>query len=302
MPTNSPNRKKILVAIPTCNRHQQLFKVLQDLKNQSIQPDLVVIVDSSDDFREISDQHSDFNVAHIQSKIKSAAEQRNMALDYFKSLKIESGILYFLDDDISIDKDYIANILQRFNANLDAVGISGITNQEPLRSFERNIFSDLLGATGNPGCITRAGINIPIRKSITMGSNSQWLIGCSAWRLESIGIVRFENDFQGNSIFEDVIFSFRMSKKGKLLVFDEIRIEHFLSEIQRASNEKNFSDWIMNRRRILRYDNEKQFSRKKMLLHDLVLLTVHFLKFLKGDRTSWSKCMGITMGLWQIKS
>jgi GT2 family glycosyltransferase len=294
------SQAQIFVAIPTCNRETQLRLILQDLNQQSVRPNRIAIVDSSDKSEIMCDNTFDLVIKHFHVNIKSAAQQRNIALDYLQGESATNSIVFFLDDDVRIEGTYIEEILKVFDSDKDVVGISGITIQDPIRTVKRNSFTDWIGATGEPGKITRAGINIAVRNSSHCGLVSEWLIGCSAWRLNSIGNLRFESDFQGNSIYEDVIFSYRMKEKGKLLVLPTILIHHNLSQINRASVEKTMSDWVLNRRRLLSYDIEKKLSKWRMLLHDLVLIVFLFFKSLEGNRDAWSRFKGIAKGLLKL--
>jgi len=291
---------QIFVAIPTCNRETQLRLILQDLDQQSIRPNHIVIVDSSDTYASIRNNTSDLIVEHFHVNIKSAAQQRNIAIDYFQAESTSNSIVFFLDDDVRIESTYIEEILKVFDLDKEVVGISGITIEEPIRTFKRSPFTDWIGATGEPGKITRAGINIAVRNSSQLGFVSEWLIGCSAWRLNSIGNFRFESDFKGNSIYEDVIFSYRMKQKGKLLVLPNILLHHNLSQINRASIERTTSDWVLHRRRLLNYDIEKRLSKWRMLLHDCVLLVFLLFKSSRGSSVSWSKFKGVAKGIWNL--
>jgi GT2 family glycosyltransferase len=292
-----PSTPDVYVAIPTCNRAQLLKEVLNDLMDQEVKPKLVVVVDSSDQFILLNQNLFPFQVMHLKSDKKSAAFQRNISIDIIQTKFHENAILIFLDDDVKIQGNYIKEVLKCFQDYPDVVGVSGITEEEPNRSMKRSFLTDWIGASGTPGKITRSAINIPVRGEGSVVSFPQWLIGCSSWRIDSMRDIRFEADFMGNSIFEDVIFSFRMSKLGRLMVLTSLKFNHHLSEINRKSEAEQFKNWVINRRRILKYDQDNKFNRTRMLVHDCMMLLYYLSKAIRGHSIFFPRALGILRGL-----
>jgi hypothetical protein len=105
------------------------------------------------------------------------------------------------------------------------------------------------------GILLKSGINIPIRDRESGISRVDWLIGCSAWRFNAIGQTRFESDFLGQSLAEDVIFSVRMKKKGKLVTNSKILLAHDESDIERPNRKDFWEMWVKNRYRLVSISN-----------------------------------------------
>ena len=101
------------------------------------------------------------------------------------------------------------------------------------------------------GKLLKSGVNIPIRKFKDGVYESDWLIGCSLWNYEKVKGIRFEQDFYGSSLGEDVIFSVKAKRDGKLLVDSNVILEHLESEIQRPDKTEFWKMWVTNRFRLI---------------------------------------------------
>jgi hypothetical protein len=101
------------------------------------------------------------------------------------------------------------------------------------------------------GALLKSGVNIPIRTYEGDIQEVEWLIGCSVWKFNKISDLRFEPDFVGQSLGEDVIFSFRASLRGKLFVDPRVHLSHTESAIGRPIGLEFWSMWVVNRKRIV---------------------------------------------------
>lgn len=265
-----------------------------------VKPKLTIVVDSSDLNMIAEFESGATNIHRILTAQKSAAIQRNIGLDFLLSSSGQNEIRYvsFLDDDTLIPSDYFQSILDCFDHYKDCVGISGIakTSGEVEENLQRSRLTDWIGITGNPGELTSSAVNIsPI--GINETSEVGWLIGCSTWRIEVFNELRFEKDFLGQSIFEDVIFSARARKFGKLICDPSILLFHNEAIEGRPSRKSHYADWLSNRFRIFSYDIPN-LSRKKFWLLNFLLFTNSFLcsfhnlkkrEKMKGLALGWMK-------------
>jgi len=128
--------------------------------------------------------------------------------------------------------------------------------------------------------LSRAAINTPVR--CTEGIiEVEWLIGCSVWRFSQVNDLRFEEDFSGQSIFEDVIFSTRAAKKGILLVNSHVKFDHLLAIESRPNSLEHYRSWVVNRYRLKTISPESIDTWRFTLVNFLMLLSLamraHFL-------------------------
>ena len=107
----------------------------------------------------------------------------------------------------------------------------------------------------------------------------------------------FEEKFEGQSIFEDVIFSARARKSGKLVCDPELVLEHSMAPIGRDTTRQHYVKWVENRNRIFDYDISG-VSRLHFCILNIALLFESSLKAPFSYRER-EKCFGIIIGIWR---
>ena len=241
------------IIVPTRNRPELLKRLIDNVVPSLSAQDELIIIDSSDDY--FLSQRLSLNpeIKYITTGIRSAAVQRNMGLDQIT----DSRYVFFLDDDVEPDSMYFEkciNILESSNA----IGVSGVAinpKSKGLRSYP----SGLVGLyhrlflldSMRDGVLLKSGVNIPVRDYSGKVYDVDWLIGCSAWLTEKVGNTRFESDFLGQSLSEDVIFSVRMGKKGRIVTDPSIVLSHDESDVARPSKLEFWQMWMINRYRLI---------------------------------------------------
>jgi glycosyltransferase involved in cell wall biosynthesis len=245
------------IIVPTRNRPNLLKDLLESLNG--IDNDFeIIVVDSSD--TPIQDEFKPLNCSliYIHTNIKSAAIQRNIGLD---NLSPKSEFVFFLDDDVRIPTNYFEDLIQLLR-EFKAVGASGIAvnlNKNIIRAKPSNLIGFLhrmfLLDSMDDGKLLKSGVNIPCRKGSVENVESEWLIACSVWKTDFIKETRFEKDFMGASLAEDVIFSVKMRKKGKLVTTTKILLNHFEDPNGRPNSREFWKMWVINRLRVIRSAN-----------------------------------------------
>jgi len=287
---------QIVVVIPTRARRALLIDLLRniDLANKN-NISTCVIVDSSANFQYIVERFS-FKLIHLPFEVQSAAQQRNRGLEELETIGIsDDSIVCFLDDDVRIQENYFEKILSRFNCDANLVGLSGITEEYHLK---KNWLRRLFFASGDSGTVTKGIINIPAADVSTKGPTvSEWLIGCANWRWHVIRNLRFEIDFLESSIFEDVIFSYRAGQSGTLKVDPSILLSHLHSEVGRASTEKNYKDWVMNRYRLMELFPDKFYLINFQWTNFGILISKLLSLLYRRDKRNFDAASGILAGM-----
>jgi glycosyltransferase involved in cell wall biosynthesis len=242
------------IVIPTRNRPELLTRLVNNLVSSIDFQGNIVIVDSSDPGKESKELSFFQNVSYSHTNVKSAAIQRNIGIDAVR----DTEFLFFLDDDVIPPEDYFDEISKLFKDD-EVVGVSGIAINSK-QSGSRQPPNGILGLylrvfqldSKKDGKLLKSGVNIPVRNSNDSRIQVDWLIGCSAWRFNMIDTTRFEEDFMGQSLGEDVIFSVRMRSKGTLITSGRIRLSHDESDIERPNRKDFWEMWVVNRSRIIR--------------------------------------------------
>jgi len=295
----------ISVVIPTRNRPTNLAAILQKISEQSLPIDEVVIVDSSDSVAPIQlDSTWTFVLQHQTTKIRSAAHQRNIGIELI-SEKCE--YLCFLDDDVLPGPEYLSELIGNLR-KMGGIGISGIAINPSLETKKRE---KPLGAFGTlqkffkldsdlDGVLLKSGVNIPVRSFSGDLQEVEWLIGCSVWKFQEITSLRFESDFMGQSLCEDVIYSLRASNLGKLYVDPNVHLIHLESKIGRPTGAEFWAMWVVNRKRLVEIaNNGKSFEAQYHLANFGQFITLIYTSiFLK--RTSIFAALGIILGYQKL--
>ena len=295
------SKVKFSVVIPTRNRENSLRNLINKINQQTLLPDEIIIVDSSEK-KQLSYNAINKSINYLHTDVKSAAKQRNIGLS---SVGENSQVLFFLDDDTNPESTYFEDMIGTL-LSLNAVGVSGIAiNPEKIargKPVGVNGFLKKISFLDSKfdGKLLISGIGIPIREGDGRIIEVEWLIGCSCWDYQKIKSLKFEEDFMGYSLGEDVIFSARARKLGKLFVNCNIALNH--KELPQADPNviKFYYMWVYYRFRLSRYiDNKILFflafhlSVLAKIIYSLIGIPINPIKNLK-------QITGLTLGLFNI--
>lgn len=229
------NRMKISAVIPTKNRPRDLLVAVKSITRQSRKPDQLVIIDQSGDvlgFELVSAELK--RIPEIElSYIHDQAIQGLVAAKA-ESLKFATGdVICFLEDDVVLEDDYIAEIENGFLNETTMLGCSGVITNPPtvgwlyllmFNIFHRGIFLD-----GRPAIY--AGIT---RQSTSLVASDALSGGLSAWRARVFDEVAFDVR-NGFHMLEDFEFSRRAFRcfGPHFFINPRARLEHNCSPINR---------------------------------------------------------------------
>lgn len=126
---------KISVLIVTKDRPHLLIKCLSSLKNQTVLPFQVVVVDNGHKKatkKIIKKIRADFKIHYSREKKQGEAFARN------KALKLGKGNIFaFIDDDCIAERNWLANILNNFKKHSKIDGVIGISKN----LYENNVYA-----------------------------------------------------------------------------------------------------------------------------------------------------------------
>jgi glycosyltransferase involved in cell wall biosynthesis len=246
--------KTFSVIIPTRNRNDLLNQLVTSISLTNHYLNEVIIVDSSDNSN--AKHYTKNKINYVHTNIKSAAIQRNIGI---QNLNSTSEIVFFLDDDVRIQPLYFENIIENFHKT-DIVGVSGLalnmskpTRKNPPSGISGCFKKLFLLDSPFDGALLKSAVNIPVRIRTQMQLDNpvvDWLIGCSAWKTEILNKVEFDDFFKGQSLGEDVLFSAKARKFGKLVVDTNVILDHIESPINRPNQYEFYKMWVKNRYRI----------------------------------------------------
>ena len=250
---------KLSVIIPTRDRIDELRECLDSLFYQTLVPDEIIVIDSGKT-KVYSQLQKAFpvSISEIQYVYSNVCSNSARNIGVRKS---SGSILFFFDDDVVLDKDYVKEILGVF-ANDDKrniVGLQGnITNMriKPTNSLTMiigMIFRRLLFLSYyNGGNFRLSGLPTWIcRSPEAKMTKVEFMISCaSAFRRQVFDEFMFEEKLgmlSGYCAYDDVDFSYRVSRKYTLMYVPHAKLEHHRSKKARS----NLMMW--NRRRVFNY-------------------------------------------------
>lgn len=221
------------------NRLDDIIIMLESVRRQSLQPTEIIIVDSS---AKPYDSEPAFTtifcarlwpqtrLAYCQSK-PGLTLQRNVGID-----RAQADIIYFFDDDVILDPDYLGVMHHFFAANPHyAAGMGSISNIEPLRRGKHRFFRTLFMlprdyASGHftySGMPTHAYGNRSIMRVSVLGGC------CMAYRSSILKQYRFDEQLPAYGYMEDADISFRIAQEHPLFFHPDAQLLHNNSPVSR---------------------------------------------------------------------
>ena len=260
---------KYSIIVPTRNRKEQLIELIKTINFDDKNLNELIIVDSSDRNSETEIVNLNKKISYFFTIIRSASIQRNIGVKHISNY---SKYVFFLDDDVRPDIDYFNSLLSTIKQS-KAIGASGIALEPGSNSrAKNNLFISIpkklfLLDSKIGGSLLKSAVNIPVQGNLIEGVNlysANWLIGCSVWEASVFSKIGFPTNFFGQSLGEDVLFSARASKFGKLVVNSKIILQHGMSNIQRPNKKDHYAMWVRNRFLI---SKELKLSRLNIMYH-----------------------------------
>jgi len=218
-------KEKLAVVIPTKDRPKELNRLFESICKQEVLPNQTIVIDGGKaDSDNILKKFSHLNIDYAKINIASLTTQRNLGITF---LKPDISLVCFFDDDITLEKNSLSNMLKFWeNATED---VAGATFNNMNHAFRNPTFFErvFLVKAGKPGGVLRSGFQgLPC--SLKETTQVDWLIGCSmVFRRKIFDEFKFDEWFDGYAHCEDVDFCYRVGKKYKLYAVADAKIYHF---------------------------------------------------------------------------
>lgn len=219
-------KDKIAAIISTKDRPDELARLFESICSQEIKFDQIIVVDGGKkEISNILERFPEFNIDYIKKLPASLTTQRNTGI---QMLTQDITLAAFLDDDIEFEKDSLHNMMRFWEFAPEEVGGASFNNMsEPFKKatiLERIFFVN----AQMPGKILRSGFqSIPCGLNETM--QVDWLGGCAmVFRKSVFNEFKFDEWFCGYAHYEEVDFTYRVSRKYKLFVIEDAKVKHHI--------------------------------------------------------------------------
>lgn len=289
---------KLAFVVPTYNRPDDLRRMLTSLSGQSVQCAQCIIVDASDEpVRYLLEEFHDLPLDYVRVFPPSLSEQRNAGMQ-----KLQPGITLagYLDDDIVLLEGALEAMLSfweiapgdiggaRFNIEDDFVG--------PAKWWQ----SLFLMNSNEMGVVLESGFGTGIG-TVEEDVYVQWLSGgATIWRREVISEFDYDEWYEGHGFLEDVDYSYRVSKKYKLVVIAGARVLHLTRPLRKDRNYLLGQWQVINRIYFVKKHPELSvlLCYWAILGNLLLSLVMGILKPRSGRlNRAWGNCVGLTKTL-----
>jgi glycosyltransferase involved in cell wall biosynthesis len=222
------------LVVPTKDRPEDLRRMLNSVKAQSVHPEEIVIVDGSEaPAKDLREEISDLNIKYIRVYPPSLSKQRNAGMAAVDPSVTLAG---YLDDDLVLEPGAIEAMLRFWeNAPEDVGGarFNIIDEGVPRAIWVKSLF---LLESRKRGSILPSGYHTSIGP-VLEDTYVRWLSGgVTVWRKRVIDEFSYDEWFQGTGYLEDVDYSYMVGKKYKLAVVADGRVRHFSHPVRSESN------------------------------------------------------------------
>jgi GT2 family glycosyltransferase len=227
--------QNLAILIATKDRHNQLQKLLDSIYKSTNLPNKVVIVYSGKDITYVTSSfEKKIDLELIYSAVASQMYQKSIGI---KALGNTHNWVLFLDDDVALEVNTIEKLHSEYLANSMFADFAGfglsIINRSTrkINSFNLRILQFLNLYSSTPGTVIKSGhaqsyLDHPVEIEV------QWLNGISVWKSEVLfqyPIIQTDSTY---SAYEDVNFSYKVSKNNKLLFAPKAKVVNQSTEGQ----------------------------------------------------------------------
>lgn len=211
--------------VPTMNRLDSLNRLLESIYSQDVKPECLIIVDGSDaplDSKIVRD--SSIEMIYVREFPPSLTRQRNAGIRAIPQQLTHVG---FLDDDLKLLPGSLKSLVDYIaSQGGDLGGVSFNIMDKPGRGRFHWLMVLMGQASFVPGKICSSGFATG-SLGVEHPHTAEWLCGgATVWRKEVLDTYKFDEWFNGYALWEDVDFSYRVSKKYKLVVMQDAKVLH----------------------------------------------------------------------------
>jgi GT2 family glycosyltransferase len=251
MPHTDASRLKISVIIPTRNRATDLARTLACLAAQTRPPDELILVDQSlsDEARERSGEYAWRRLIHIRDPgIKGLPAARNVGF-----AASTGDVVCFLDDDVTLDARYLAEVERGFELFPEWAGLTGRVTEEGHRPLWRGFKAALFRHR-----FLRDRRHLLATLKAPRGM--RLLPGCAfCLRREVLERYLFDEELEGYALGEDVDFFLRAGRTFRFGALPAAKAHHRRSQVGRAAGAKMY-DSVMASAKYLRARHRSNFA------------------------------------------
>jgi GT2 family glycosyltransferase len=313
-------------------RPKPLLQLLQSVREQTLYPDEILIVDGSinDETQQIiaTNLFRNLNYFMVPKEHRGLTKQRNFGI---ARVGQEVEVVCFLDDDTVLEKDYFQQLLKTYQLHPEALGVGGyIHNETKWERVEAN-FQPKINEFYFDGWKRNDGNRFILRKKLGLDSDcppgfsplfshgrsvgflppsgkiyevEQLMGGVSSFRKKVFDTFQFSTYFEGYGLYEDADFCLRVAKTGKLYLNTKAQLNHYHEASGRPNQYQYGKMVVRNGWYVWRIKNPKPSLNAKLKWHTItILLTI--IRFsntftAKNRKEAFTEALGRIIGWWSL--
>lgn len=286
--------------ICTYKRPQALLTLLQSVKQQTLYPTEILIVDGSPDdaTKAMLDQNAfqDLHYFKVDEKNRGLTKQRNYGI---ARVSEASEVVCFLDDDTVLASNYFEEIIKTYTIYPEALGVGGYITNEVAWQHVGTEYKTKNNEFYFDGYKRSDGSRFIWRKKLGLDSDvppgyspafshgrsvgflppsgkvypvEQLMGGVASFRKSVFEQLQFSTYFEGYGLYEDADFTLRVSKVGKLYLNTGAQLEHHHDAAGRPNQYAYGKMVVRNGWYVWRVKNPKPSFKSKYKWHAITLL------------------------------
>lgn len=275
------------IVICTKDRAADLQRCLDSLCSQSIAPDQLIVVDSGSDetilhVQAFEDRCKSVSVRYVRSE-PGLTRQRNLGIN-----EASGDIIHFFDDDITLHTEYLRRAKDVFENDAEVVGFGPKVNLRERPTTAANGFRKIfqMPLIAGDGKLFASAFGTYTWYSAKTNIHRVEVLGgcCCAFRRNVFDHILFDEYFQGYGYLEDLDFSYRVSKLGKIVCDPSAEIWHWESPAARTRWRRLAKMEIVNHYYIFRKNLPQDFLHKLCFWWSEIGMSIRRIKFFLRSR------------------
>jgi len=323
---------KFSLIICTYMRPQSVLQLLQSVREQTLYPDEILIIDGSTNQETehvlTENQFQHLHYFAVPPEDRGLTKQRNYGIDRVGK---EMEVVCFLDDDTILERDYFEEVIKTFKENPGISGVGGVAINENSWSLaeldkkydarrycqwegfvykegQRNVVRNYLGLQSHlgPGRMPDYSHGKTCGFPLNGGTYEvDLLMGMSfAFRKIVVDSIRFSSYFEGYGLYEDADFSIRALQFGKNVINTKAQLSHFHHPSGRPNQYLYGKMVVRNGWYVWRVKNPKPSFNAQLKWHTITILLT-LIRFSNTFTTAkrkqaFTEAMGRTLGWWSL--
>ncbi|WP_281324252.1 glycosyltransferase family 2 protein [Flavobacterium sp. IMCC34518] len=323
---------KFALIICTYMRPKPLLQLLQSVREQSLYPYEILIVDGSinSETQQIIADNPFQNLKYylVPNEHRGLTKQRNFGISHVGN---DMEVVCFLDDDTILEKDYFEQLLNSYKLHPHALGVGGYICNETKWEFVGLNYQPKINEFYYDEWKRKDGSRFVLRKKLGLDSDcppgfsslfshgrsvgflppsdkiyevEQLMGGVSSFKKKVFDTFQFSTYFEGYGLYEDADFCLRVAKTGKLYLNTKAKLHHYHEASGRPNQYQYGKMVVRNGWYVWRVKNPSPNAADFLKWHAITLLLT-LIRYSNVITTNQKKealteALGRTIGWWSL--